>query len=64
MTLKELKRFVNRLPDSFDHYQVENAEYMGGNRERVKYRLDKPIVAIYVREETEEILMMNKPMGE
>jgi hypothetical protein len=62
MTLKELKGFVNRLPDTFDDFEVENAEYMGGNSEDVKYRLDKPVIAIYVREDTKEILLMNAPM--
>ena len=62
MTLKELKEFVNRLPDTFDDYEIENAEYTGGNSEDVKYRLDKPVIAIYVREDTKEILLMNAPM--
>jgi hypothetical protein len=67
MTLGELKEFVNRLPDTFNDYEVENAEYMGsnsvgGDSEDVKYRLDKPVVAIYVREDTKEILLMNAPM--
>ncbi len=67
MTLKELKEFVNRLPDSFNDYEVENAEYMGsnsvgGDSEDVKYRLDKPVIAIYVREDTKELLLMNAPM--
>jgi hypothetical protein len=67
MTIKELKEFVNRLPDTFDDYEVENAEYMGsnsvgGDSEDVKYRLDKPVMAIYVREDTKELLLMNAPM--
>jgi hypothetical protein len=60
MTLKELKEFVNRLPDTFDDYEVENAEYMGGDDEDVKYGEDKPVIAIYVREDTKEILIMSK----
>ena len=28
----------------------------------VMYRLDKPVVAIYVREDTKELLLMNAPM--
>jgi hypothetical protein len=28
----------------------------------VKYRLDKPVVAVYVREDTKEVLLMNAPM--
>ena len=67
MTIKELKEFINRLPDTFNDYEVENAEYMGsssvgGDSEDVKYRLDKPVVAIYVREDTKELLLMNAPM--
>ena len=62
MTLRELKEFVNRLPDTFNDYEVENAEYTGSNVADVMYRLDKPVVAIYVREDTKEILLMNAPM--
>ena len=62
MTLRELKEFVNRLPDTFNDYEVENAEYTGSNGDDVMYRLDKPVVAIYVKEDTKEVLLMNKPM--
>ena len=62
MTIAELKEFINRLPDTMDDYEVENADYMGGDSEDVKYRLDKPVVAIYVREDTKELLLMNAPM--
>ncbi len=62
MTLGELKEFVNRLPDTFNDYEVENAEYTGNKGDDVMYRLDKPVVAIYVREDTKEILLMNAPM--
>jgi hypothetical protein len=48
------------LPDTMNDYEVENAEYMGGDSEDVKYRLDKPVIAIYVREDTKEILIMSK----
>ena len=62
MTLGELKEFVNRLPDTFNDYEVENAEYTGSNGDDVMYRLDKPVVAIYVKEDTKELLLMNAPM--
>jgi hypothetical protein len=62
MTLLELKQFINRLPDTFDDYEVENAEYTGSNGDDVMYRLDKPVMAIYVREDTKELLLMNSPM--
>ena len=62
MTLKELKRFINLLPDTLDDYEVENAEYIESKGDDVKYRLDKPVVAIYVKEDTKELLIMNAPM--
>jgi hypothetical protein len=62
MTIKELKEFINRLPDTMNDYEVENAEYTGSNDEDVMYRLDKPVMAIYVREDTKELLLMNAPM--
>jgi hypothetical protein len=62
MTIAELKEFISRLPDTMNDYEVENAEYIGGDSEDVKYRLDKPVVAIYVREDTKELLLMNAPM--
>lgn len=62
MTIAELKEFINRLPDTMGNYTVENAEYTGSNGDDVMYRLDKPVVAIYVREDTGELLLMNVPM--
>jgi hypothetical protein len=64
MTLRELKEFVNRLPDTFDDFEVENAEYIGSKGDDVKYRLDKPVVAIYIKEDTKELLIMNAPIEE
>lgn len=63
MTLKQLKEYINTLPNEFDDYEVENAEYIGSNSDGdVHYRLDKPVVAVYVREGTKEILIMNEPL--
>jgi hypothetical protein len=64
MTLKELKKFVNHLPDTFDDFEVENAEYLDSKGDDVKYRLDKPVVAIYVKQDTKELLIMNAPIEE
>ena len=57
MTIAELKEFINRLPDTMGNYTVENAEYTGSNGDDVMYRLDKPVVAIYVREDTGRIIV-------
>ena len=62
MTLKELKDFINTVPDAFNDYKVETAEYMGGNEEDVKYSYEKPVIAVYVREDTEEVLIMTKSL--
>jgi len=64
MKLKELKDFINSLPDTFNDYEVENAEYIESNGGDIKYRLDKPVMGICVRENTKEILIMNSPMEE
>jgi len=63
MTIKELKKFINLLPDTFDDYEVENAEYTGRDEVGgVNYRLDKPVRVVCVSEDTKELLIMNEPM--
>jgi hypothetical protein len=62
MKLKELKEFLNQIPAELDDYDVDNSEFIESNEDGVKYRLDKPVVAVYVREDTKEVLLMNAPM--
>jgi hypothetical protein len=60
MKLKELKDWVNQLPEEFLEFDVCNAE----NGEltddgEYTYRLDKPVVSLDVDEDNEEILILN-----
>jgi hypothetical protein len=59
MTIAELKEFINRIPDEMNDYTVENAEFMGNDNDDIRYRFDKPVIAIYIREDTKELLLMN-----
>lgn len=58
MTLKELKEWVNNLPDKFENYEVMNGEFGVLDSEHI-YRLDKPVTTLYVDEENNEILVLN-----
>lgn len=63
MTFKELKSFIENIPDTFDEYEIVNGEvgYMDmENEESLVYRLDKPIIALYVDESTKEICFFHQ----
>lgn len=64
MTIAELKVFINRLPDEMNDYTVENAEFLSNDNDDIRYRLDKPVIAIYVREDTKELLLMNEKLSD
>jgi hypothetical protein len=64
MTIAELKVFINRLPDEMNDYTVENAEFLSNDNDDIRYRLDKPVVVIYVREDTKEFLLMNEKLSD
>ncbi len=65
MKLHELKDWVNSLPDKFLEYNVVNGEVgflaTDAPEDDFTYRIDKPIVALVVDEETEEVVIMNDP---
>lgn len=64
--LKELKEWLETLPQEFDEYDLVNAE-MGGilhenyNSTALTYRLYKPIVAFTADEKNGEIFFLNSP---
>jgi hypothetical protein len=62
MKLKDLIEFLNQIPGELADFDVEIAELVDSDESGVKYRLDKPVVAVYVREDTKEVLLMNAPM--
>jgi len=66
MTLKELKNFLNGLPERFDSYAIVNGEvgYVPkedeSDEDDVVYRCDKPIVTLYVDENTNEVCFFHQ----
>jgi len=62
MTLKELKSFIARLPIEMDSYNIVNGEvgYIDGDDDNVVYRIDKPIVSLYVDEGENEICFFHQ----
>jgi hypothetical protein len=63
MTFKELKEFIAQIPDDFDNYELVNGEvgYLDPTDENsLAYRLDKPIIALYVDEQTKEVCFFHQ----
>jgi hypothetical protein len=64
MTLSELKGFINNLPEEMGEFTVVNGEvgkYLDVEDENsAVYRLDKPIIALYVDEKDEEICFFHQ----
>lgn len=63
MTLGELKQFISNLPKEMDEYYVMNGEigYLDPeDDDSAVYRLDKPIIAMYVDEKTQEICFFHQ----
>lgn len=59
MTLKEIKTWLNDLPEDFDNYELVNGE-IGILGEDYHYRADKPIIACTIDEATNEIIFMHQ----
>ncbi len=63
MKLIELKSFIANLPANMDEFEVVNGEvgYLEPeNEESLVYRVDKPIIALYVDEKSEEICFFHQ----
>jgi hypothetical protein len=62
MKLKELKDWLNSIPVEFDDYDVVNGEYgqFTEDDETFRYRVDKPIIASIVDEETFEVVLLHE----
>ena len=64
MNLKEMRDFLNDLPEEFDEYYVINGEV--GVKEGVEgvddmvYRCDKPVISIFIDEEGGEICFLHQ----
>ncbi len=63
MTLKELRKIVSELPETMDSFEVVNGEvgYLDiQDKDSAVYRVDKPIIAIYVDENDKEICLFHQ----
>ena len=66
MKLKELKEFLAKLPAHMGEFDIVNGEVgvlpseSGDESENVVYRVDKPIIALYVDEKSFEICFFHQ----
>jgi hypothetical protein len=63
MTLNELKKFVNGLPEEMGEWSVVNGEvgYLDPSDDNsMVYRIDKPIIALFVDESSQEICLFHQ----
>jgi hypothetical protein len=63
MKLKELKEFINNLPEEMDDFTVVNGEFgvlIEDGKEEVMYRVDKPVLMITVDEGDNEVVLLHQ----
>ena len=63
MTLAELRNFLTKIPNDMDDYEVVNGEvgYLDiKDEDSMVYRVDKPIIALYVDEHSKEICFFHQ----
>lgn len=58
MILKELKDWINTLPEEFMEFDVVNGEE-GQLDKQYFYRVDKPVMTLLVDKESKEIVLLN-----
>ena len=63
VTIKELKDFLNNLPDSFDDFGMVNGEVAGLDG-GFYLRIDKPIVHLEIDEQSGEFLLLHQSKEE
>lgn len=62
MKLKEVKKWIESLPEEFLEFEVMNGEYgelVKDEEDEITYRLDKSVTALAVDEENKEIIILN-----
>jgi hypothetical protein len=63
MQLKDLREFLTKIPLSFDEYEMVNGEVGlldAEDENSAVYRLDKPIIAMYIDESSKEICFFHQ----
>lgn len=64
ITIKELKSFLNSLPEHMDEFEMVNGEVSELTETGYYARVDKPIIHIEIDEETREFLLLNQSQEE
>lgn len=59
MTLKELKDWINGLPEDYMEFSVVNGDE-GKLEGKYFYRVDKPVVSLIVDKESNEFVLLNQ----
>ena len=59
VTIRELKTFLNRLPEEFDDFGMVNGE-VTGLADEFYARVDKPIIHLEIDEENGEFLLLHQ----
>lgn len=63
VTIKELKNFLNNLPEKFDDFGIVNGEVATlGDESYV--RIDKPVIHLEIDETNEEFLILHQSEDE
>lgn len=63
MLLKELKDYLNSLPEEMDNFSVVNGEYGyldENDEDSFIYRVDKPVLVCLVEKEGEEVVLLHQ----
>ena len=64
ITIKELKSFLNSLPEDMDEFEMVNGEVSDLTETGYYARVDKPIIHIEIDEETGEFLLLHQSQEE
>ena len=68
MSLQDMKNFLNSLPETFNDFCVVNGEFGTSENDDpdsgFRYRVDKPILAMCVDQETKEVCFLHQTQEE
>ncbi len=62
MNLQDLRDFLKEIPEEINDFELVNGEMgqLGEEEGGFMYRVDKPIIALYVDEATKEICFLHQ----
>jgi hypothetical protein len=64
ITIKELKSFLNSIPEHMDEFEMVNGEVSELTETGYYARVDKPIIHLEIDEETGEFLLLHQSQEE